>query len=64
MNWERVTREWRRVRDYVKSKLESGEGDSQDDDDTSLLGKDWPSNDGRFAFPSVLEPALARIPRR
>jgi len=64
MAWDQLAREWRRVVDYVKSKLEAGNDDSQDDDESSLLGRAWSGERGRFAFPPVLEPALARIPRK
>jgi hypothetical protein len=57
-----LTSAWRRVVDYLKSKFEPGEAESPDES-TSLLGKGWPGTDGGIAFPQVLEPALARIPR-
>ena len=63
MNWDFLTRKWRRVVDYVKG--ESGDHDSQDDaSESSLLGIDWPGREGRIAFPPVMGPALARIPKR
>jgi hypothetical protein len=65
MAWDQLAREWRRVVDYVKSKLEAGNDESQDDDgESSLLGGAWSGQRGRFAFPPVLEPALARSPRK
>jgi hypothetical protein len=65
MNWDGLTRQWRRLVDHLKSTFESGSGDSEDDSaDSTLLGKGWRGNDGRIAFPPVLEPAMAKIPRR
>jgi hypothetical protein len=63
MDWDLLTREWDRVVDYVKSKFKSGDDSEDEDRESSVLGKGWPGTDGRIAFPPVLQPALARIPK-
>jgi hypothetical protein len=62
MDWDQLARQWRRVVDYVKSKVDADD-ESQDDDEPSLLDGDRPGRNGGIGFPPAPQPAWARIPR-
>ena len=59
MDWNRVTRAWRRVIGYLKSKVENDDGERGG---SPLAGDGWRGN-GRPGFPQVPEPAFAKIPK-